>query len=394
MSTTLSQHEVGYVKGLMLMSCFRGMFGAGSIVVRPHQKKLYIEKCKTELCAAELAFDPEFVKHTSASPKIIATHARAPTKGGNGIEFVHPHRHDNITGVHNGTMFTVMKESISDKHSDSSAIFKAIQEHGVEEFIKNSRGAYALIWTDTKDSTLNFLRNDQRPLWFARVGHGDFANTMYWSSEKGMLEYVLTERGSISTNAITFIQPKPWLHIRFPLDVKAGCFPLTMKQYDDPHPVTYTYTKHNYQSSVFDDYAEVIAEADRQDLPPEPPPRVQVPAVRPAWTPPPRMNVVNARSLPKVEDILSRRQQPQGGASDEARFPNNATELLGLIRSGCCVICEDQPKITGNKVPKVFPIRFGSGSHYQYICDDCVVAQNPIALSVLGASVDIRATKH
>jgi hypothetical protein len=396
MSTTLSNWEIDHIRNLMLMSSFRGMDGSGAFIVRPNNKKLRIDIVKSELCAAELAYDPDF-EDSLKSPKIVVAHARAPTRGSNDLAFVHPHRVKHITGVHNGTMYEVMDQKIDDKTSDSLAIFEAIADHGVEAFIKGSRGAYSLVWTDLLDGTLNFLRNDQRPMVFARIGSSDHASTMYFASERGMLEYVLSKRGNISDSSIKYVSPKPWEHVKFELGCKSGLFPKSLKQYDDPHKTTYTSAYSHWGAKEWEEYLEdATGKTETKtekgtSVIPLPGPQTST-TTSTTYLPPrgtgerfiDRFRERQAqnndpRTLPKVEQLLARRNAPS------AHFRDDNLNLR-LIQSGSCVICDTRPAVQGVKIPKVYPIKFGDLGSAQYICDACVQAKNPLALSVLGAS--------
>lgn len=381
MSSTLNQGELSKIKGLMIMSCFRGLYGSGSMVVVPSKKKtLQILTHKTELCAAELMCDEDFLTAISQSPKIVVTHARAPTKGDNSLGNVHPHRFKHITGVHNGTMHRVMGKTIGEDESDSGAVFAAIAEHGVGDFIKESRGAFSLVWIDAKEGTLNFLRNDQRPMVLGSVGWNNNISTMYFASELGQLQYVLLRDG-VKLDTVKFESPKPWQHVKFPLDVRHNIVPLELKQYEDPGKTTTTY----YDSWNFDDTENVLPFRKQEER---------------KYTQTPRLPVIiNHKSsapkspafIPRVEEILKRRSAPSvtfRGTTDDKH--------KNLIRTGPCCICDTTPNVVTTAGATIYPIvhevKFGVG-YPQYICDGCVQSENPIAMSVLGHSA-VSATKH
>lgn len=402
MSSTLSSGELNKIKMLMVLSTFRGMYGSGAIVVHPGKKKtLGLSVCRTECCAAELICDTSFVTAIANSPKIVVAHARAPTKGGNELANVHPHRTGHITGVHNGTMWQVMGQKIDDDKSDSAAIFAAIAEHGVEAFMKESRGAYSLVWTDTKEGTLNFLRNEQRPLVFANVGWGNRTSTVYWSSELGMLEYML-KREKVSAGDVKFESPKAFQHVKFPLDVRTDVLPSEVKQYNDPL-ITTTYSNRNWHGwedmldgyndsqDLKDDIADRIKKQRELRLEEE---RRRENAKRAAVKLPvvrgPVSTLQHPSELPPVEDILkngSRRTVERQGTFRTGHDSKNL-EIANLLRGGPCCICDDTPQVIKRDgvlvYPKVYPVQFGSGWP-QYICSDCVKSNNPIALSILPA---------
>jgi hypothetical protein len=410
MSSFLSPQEQSYIKQLMLLSCLRGMDGSGAFVIRPHKNKLKIEVKKTEFSAAELAVDPEF-DDMLRQPKIIVSHARAPTRGDAGLGFVHPHRVQNITGVHNGTMHTVMGKSIDQKASDSRAVFEAIQEFGVEEFIKNSRGAYSLVWADIADMTLNFLRNDQRPMFMARIGTNvktdQRAHTMYFASEMGMLKYVLHQRGTITEANTAWVSPKPWQHVKFKLDVSYGIAPVSLKEYEDPFKVG-SYS--NWSKEYEDAWSQYEQEIDKkQDM-------SGVQGVQSVIPLPDRTRettsrntnyrgttghdvlrerlqhngiLADSRFLPRVEEILSRRHGRHVNKPETFQRVNDDAPDELLIKTQSCVICDELVKLENGRAPKIHRVKFGDHAVPQFICDGCVQSKNPLAVTVLGSQLAI-----
>jgi glucosamine 6-phosphate synthetase-like amidotransferase/phosphosugar isomerase protein len=91
-------------------------------------------------------------------------HNRSATKGKINAECTHPFRENHITLVHNGTL-TSHKELHPNYEVDSRAICHNIAQEGYEETLKKLDGAFALIWFNSKEKTLNFCRNSQRPLY-------------------------------------------------------------------------------------------------------------------------------------------------------------------------------------------------------------------------------------
>ena len=113
------------------------------------------------------------------APNALAFHTRAATKGDISKENAHPFKVGSITGEHNGTFNTGLKYE-KDFKTDSEALFKEIDEIGLPAFVKKDKafGAMALVFYNSKDKTLNFYRNTQRPLHFLASGR-----CLYWASE-------------------------------------------------------------------------------------------------------------------------------------------------------------------------------------------------------------------
>lgn len=214
MSSHLSDAEKERFKELLMVSTLRGYEGAGVVAAN---YKCEVEVFKTTQTGAHLAHDYDFnqrLYHRKPveSTSVLIGHTRWPTKGAVSLETTHPHEHDGIVGVHNGTVDKIMGKTILKDESDSSLLYKSFADNGVKDTIEATQGAYCLVWIDKKEKTINFLRNDKRPLFFAVMAGG---GTVYWASEKGMLQFVLG-RHTTKFEIQQLIVDK-WLVYEFPL---------------------------------------------------------------------------------------------------------------------------------------------------------------------------------
>lgn len=116
-------------------------------------------------------------------------HNRHATKGGTDMESTHPFRVGHITLIHNGTL--VRHKYMKDVPVDSEAITHSIKEIGAEETLKGLDGAFALVWYDNISGTLNFIRNEERPLYLV-----DTANAWILSSEVKLAEWIISRNKS------------------------------------------------------------------------------------------------------------------------------------------------------------------------------------------------------
>jgi hypothetical protein len=95
-------------------------------------------------------------------------HNRAATVGDVNSVNAHPFDHGDITLVHNGTL---RNERILDSYAvhdvDSEMLCDDFNRNGWKDTIEKTVGAYALIWNDASDNTINILRNAERPLHIA-----------------------------------------------------------------------------------------------------------------------------------------------------------------------------------------------------------------------------------
>lgn len=116
----------------------------------------------------------------------VIGHNRKATKGAINDINAHPFQHEHITLVHNGTLVTRQGiKSSKDVTVDSEAICIAIAEEGADKILPQLDGAYALVWYNSIDCTLNLARNDERPLHFAFSSSN---KTMFFASEPWMIK--------------------------------------------------------------------------------------------------------------------------------------------------------------------------------------------------------------
>jgi len=121
-------------------------------------------------------------------PCVLAGHTRAATKGAITDELAHPFVHGSLCGMHNGT---IGKYGGKDG-SDSSEVYERIHNNGLVDTLEDIAygGAYALVWMDATDMTLNFVKNHERTLFYVFNKHKSF---MMWASEQVFLEFAMAK---------------------------------------------------------------------------------------------------------------------------------------------------------------------------------------------------------
>jgi glucosamine 6-phosphate synthetase-like amidotransferase/phosphosugar isomerase protein len=134
-------------------------------------------------------FRAEGVKETLdglKKPSFLVGHNRYATQGKINVENAHPFNHKHITMVHNGTLRAWDSKNFD---VDSKWACHMLAEEGVQALVDKAttKCAYAYVWHNENDHTLNFLRNHERPLYYY-LEHGD----LFFASEELMLEWVLT----------------------------------------------------------------------------------------------------------------------------------------------------------------------------------------------------------
>lgn len=197
-SGSLSQKEVSMFEDLMIVSNLRGRTGSGIITIgkAPGEKDLHLHNIKVLGSGIQAINSSEFHKRAwTGTPSVLVGHTRFPTKGGTDIDAVHPHVYDKVVGVHNGTLQRVAQSYVLATESDSSLLYKHINEVGIEEALAQARGAYALVYVDIESQTLNFIRNNERTLYIAKLRWGNFGKTAMWASEYGFLSLILSRSG-------------------------------------------------------------------------------------------------------------------------------------------------------------------------------------------------------
>lgn len=242
MSQDISLHEQATFEDLMRVAVVRGTFGAGVIAIekdkQTNQRPVTIHRHQGN--GASLMTTKGYRKLVEKHVTTLIGHCRAPTKGAaDNIDNVHPHISETICGVHNGTMFTVGGQTIKDTKSDSKAFYELIAKDGIEEAVKTSYGAYALVWTDNQTGTVNFLRNSERPLWFGSDSK-EMPGTLFWASEAGMLHYILN-RGIFGRKEIKVWELPANTLMSFPYNPGHVIRPGTVKEVKRPVVSSYNW---------------------------------------------------------------------------------------------------------------------------------------------------------
>lgn len=152
---------------------------------------------------------------------VFMLHTRAATLGTVSNMNAHPHVTKNLIGMHNGTLAD-KKYIPRDDGTDSALLYADIDERGVETVMKSisEQSAYALVWIDRKRYTLNFLRNDKRPLFCA---FNTKRRVFYWASEEWMITAAASRHG-IEISEVMYFEPHTHYEM-LPEDVRTDDLP-------------------------------------------------------------------------------------------------------------------------------------------------------------------------
>lgn len=198
LALTLAQKNI--MKQLLYVDALRGAHSTGVYSVQTNNLDDVLVKRDVD--------GPMFVtsklwdKATSlANANVMIGHNRYATKGKINSDNAHPFRCDDVVMVHNGTLQTFHGLKDSTKFdTDSETIAHNLASVGVDEaetVISELHGAFALVWFDRRDRSLNFIRNGERDLY---IGHDEKkmakSKVLWWASEKEML-HLCVNRNSV-----------------------------------------------------------------------------------------------------------------------------------------------------------------------------------------------------
>ena len=184
----LYKSHVDAFTDLLWCDTLRGSDSTGVASIFNSGEVKYIKKLGTPV---ELFDSYGFKDVVAMNAKCIIGHNRSATVGGRSRSNAHPFIFDSIVGAHNGTVDHASKMRMEDGGqfgTDSEAIFNNIDKHGIDETIPKLDGAWCLVFYNDEDKTINFIRNDKRPLTYA---FSKDRKQLFWASEAGMLMWIL-----------------------------------------------------------------------------------------------------------------------------------------------------------------------------------------------------------
>lgn len=142
---------------------------------------------------------------------MLLGHNRFSTIGSHSTSNAHPFNFGHITLTHNGHVNNAVSLLPAGKtcpiYVDSAQVAMAMSLIGEKEVLERATGAFAFVWHDAKDGTLNFARNTDRPLKFCYVKD---ENTMWWMSERAMLWAALDRNKIIIEGPMYNVPEKLW----------------------------------------------------------------------------------------------------------------------------------------------------------------------------------------
>lgn len=227
---TLDTKAEATFKDLLFLHVLRGDHSTGAASIG----RGLTDKAKSAKCLGPpwLLMDMGRFKHDvmGGSNKVYMGHNRYATKGGITLGNAHPFLFENVFGAHNGTVPDHYTKDLPDKKyfaTDSETIINSIDTLGIEETIKKINGAWALAWFDKRDNTINLLRNEKRPLYFAMDKD---KKVLFWASELDLLAHALNRNHIERSKPAAYrIQPDQWFKFKIPNYNKAFEEPVVKK---------------------------------------------------------------------------------------------------------------------------------------------------------------------
>lgn len=155
----------GFFRYALMLDTLRGPDSTGVISV---DKKFTVRQHHSMMPGFRMVNTNEFFKIPNGWACI--GHNRAATSGSVSLKNAHPFKFGKVTMVHNGTLSDDGKSlDTYDKNLnvDSMQIALALSSVPVKDaskILEQLKGAYALVWTDERDRSINMARNGDRPL--------------------------------------------------------------------------------------------------------------------------------------------------------------------------------------------------------------------------------------
>jgi len=222
-----------FFQDLLFHDVIRGPHATGVAAIDTFDRSLCVEK--KAVPAPLFLYDKEVMENLFAFKhnfNIYIGHNRYATSGAKDADAnAHPFVHGDIVGVHNGSLRDQKLLAESEKFVvDSDNLYYHLDEHGLDDTIKKTNGAYALVWYNREENTLNFLRNDERPMAIGKLSNGSWV----WASEMGMLKWLVGRHKLLSwatykENGVDYQmvhQLEPMQHMKFEFQDKSRSVPM------------------------------------------------------------------------------------------------------------------------------------------------------------------------
>jgi len=171
-----------FMRYALALDTLRGDDSTGLVTL---SNKFTVKTMKSMLPGDAYVHSADYLKNFKTGWAQIG-HNRAATAGKVNIENAHPFTFGDITLVHNGTLYQDGKSLPTYDASlpvDSMQIALALSKfppNKAGEVLSKIDGAFALVWSDRRDGSINMARNSERPLHFTFNSN---KNVMWYMSD-------------------------------------------------------------------------------------------------------------------------------------------------------------------------------------------------------------------
>lgn len=156
------QGDATLFKNMLRINMIRGDDSTGVFGVGPKGNVDLVKGNSNGYVFTESSNFAEFEARMRKKYVIVVGHNRSATVGDVTPHNAHPFKVGNIVLVHNGTLISTA--NLTKTTVDSEAIAHALNNHDMDEALGKLHGAYALVWYNIAEKSLNIARNVQRPL--------------------------------------------------------------------------------------------------------------------------------------------------------------------------------------------------------------------------------------
>lgn len=219
----IGDKERSAFKMLLQLDTVRGPHSTGVATVK-NSGLVYVDKSKGTPWEFKEEHKLRFSKgKPNAFCKILIGHNRYATVGEINVANAHPFECGNVIGAHNGTL--TYSHRLDDRHSfdvDSEALLSHINTYGIHKSYPDMCGAWALTWYDKKEEKVYWIRNKERPLYYA---YSADEKTIFWASEEWMIDVAcgyfdieLIDIIKVETDILYYIDVKDENNIEFVME--------------------------------------------------------------------------------------------------------------------------------------------------------------------------------
>ena len=202
-----------YIREALFADTLRGTASTGIMQVADEFRWAYHKKA---VPGPEYLDEKDIIERSFEAWCTIG-HNRAATVGQVTANNAHPFQHDDILLVHNGTLRNTYPLPYQNVNIavDSELIaynLSKVEPDEAHTVLEQLNGAFALIWFDNRDESVNIVRNGERPLHF---GVNKAADLLLIASDGYMLNFIANRIGDASSRPQGIWQIATHQHLKY-----------------------------------------------------------------------------------------------------------------------------------------------------------------------------------